>query len=625
MSKVKVSFLPDQVTVEVEQGTSLLKAAAVAGISIKSTCGGAGTCGKCLVQVKEGEVRVDSTRNLSPAQQKQGIVLGCQAFAISDVTVEVPADSRLRRHQVLIGELEQPDLRDFPFEPLLRTVTLDLTPPTLDDITVDSQRLLAALAVQGYQPVHLPLRLLQRLPEDLRTAMWKVDVIMTLTDCGWQVIAVEPNNPGKERFGLAVDIGTTTVVVSLHNLANGQTVARAGTYNLQAQYGDDVISRMIHATENKDGLTELQQAVVKTINDLIRQIEKETQINREDIYGLVAAGNTTMSQLFLGISPKYIRLEPYIPTISSVAAVDAAEIGVKIHPRGMVYLIPSVASYVGGDITAGVLATRLTDAEEITLFIDIGTNGEMVLGNRDWLVTCACSAGPAFEGGGITFGMRAMEGAIERVKIDSSTGEIEYKTVQDAKPIGICGSGLIELLGQLRRAGLIDRTGKFTDQVQTDRLRERDGEKEYVLAWAKDSGSGKDIVITESDIKNLIRSKGAVYAGVRSLLRAVDLPLEAIDRIFIAGGFGHYLSIPEAVEIGLLPDVERDKYAYVGNTSLKGAQLALLSVSAWHRARQIGEMMTYIELSAGNTFMDEYVSALFLPHTDLTQFPSVKG
>lgn len=332
-----------------------------------------------------------------------------------------------------------------------------------------------------------------------------------------------------------------------------------------------------------------------------------------------------MAHLFLGLSPKYIRLKPYIPTANTFPPVRAGDLGLAVNPRAWVLSFPAVASYVGGDIVAGVLATRIAWEEPLTLFIDIGTNGEMVLGNRDWLISCACSAGPAFEGGGITFGMRAMKGAIERVEIDPETFEVEVKAISGYRPMGICGSGLIDLIAKMRRVGLIDRTGHFQLDKKTPRLREtEDGDVEFVLVWGQDTECGKDIVITESDIKTLIRSKGAVFAGIQSLLRTVGLDLEAIDRILIAGGFGNYLNVADAVEIGLLPDLPPAKYRFVGNTAVKGAKLGLLSRPALEEAKEIASRMTYVELSVGTTFMDEFVSALFLPHTNLSLFPSVK-
>ncbi|MDA8227311.1 MAG: ASKHA domain-containing protein, partial [Desulfitobacterium hafniense] len=344
-----------------------------------------------------------------------------------------------------------------------------------------------------------------------------------------------------------------------------------------------------------------------------------------DLACAVIAGNTTMTQLFLGIDARYIRLEPYIPTLNFYPPVQAGQTGLHISSEGFVYSFPCVASYVGGDIVAGTLITGMNESDELLLFIDIGTNGEIVLGNKDWLVSCACSAGPCFEGGGITFGMRAMPGAIEHIRINHRTLDVKLKVIGQVLPVGICGSGLVDCLSELKEAGIIDRAGNF--QVEhpsnSQRVRITPEGKEFVLAWAHQAGGDKDIVITENDVKNLIRAKGAIYAGIRTLLQMLSVEIDMIDRIVIGGGFGNYLNVEDSIRIGLLPDLPLDKFEFIGNSSVKGAKLALLSQAAWLEAEKLAKKMTYIELSIGTTFMDEFVSALFLPHTDFTQFPSV--
>ena len=627
----KVRILPDEVTVTAKTGDNLLEVAARGGLGVKSTCGGAGTCGRCLVQVRDGEPRVESQLNLSINQRKAGTVLACQTFVQGDLSISIPEESRLNRHQVLLGEgraeaeAEAEDgLSAYSLEPLSRKFVVELTPPSLEDWTSDYCRLLAQLRQDsGITDLRVSFPVMGELADILREAGWKVTATLVNRGSFWEVIRVEPGSSPKPSLGIAVDIGTTTVVAALVDLATGKVLDRRGTYNRQATYGDDVISRIVHAVEEPSGLSELKTAVLDTINGLLKEIIAGNNLEAQDIHAMTVAGNTTMSHLFLGISPRYIRLEPYTPTLSKIPPLTAEKLGLLIHPQAGVFGFPSVASYVGGDIVAGVLATGLGDEEPMTLLVDIGTNGEMVLGNNQWMVTCACSAGPAFEGGGITHGMRAMRGAIERVSIDQFTWEVELSVVGGGRPAGICGSGLIDCLGQLKQAGIIDRAGKFTEKIKHRRLVERDGEKEFILAYAYQSGIGRDITISGNDIKNLIRSKGAVYAGIRSLLRLVELNVEAIDRVFIAGGFGNYLNIDQAIEIGLLPDLPREKYRFVGNTSLKGAIQALNSATAWEKVEQLMEGTTYLELSAGNLFLDEYVSALFLPHTDLSQFPSV--
>lgn len=630
MDKVTVFFFPDNLVAHVEPGTSLLRAATLAGVELKSTCGGDGTCGRCLVKVKDGRVKAESTGNISKRAKQAGLVLACKTLADGNIVVDIPRDSRLDQHQVLLDKkdilLEEEEVlaAEYPLNPLCRKVKVNLPEPTLTENASDWTRLQVALRSQlNCQDIHISLPVLRLLPEVLRAKDWRVTVTMAeLNGCA-DVVQVEAGHEPGKFFGLAVDIGTTTIVVYLVDLDSGLSIGKKGTYNKQARFGDDVISRMIHASEKANGLDELHKAVLETINQLIAELLSQYLVNSRDVQLAVVAGNTTMTHLFLRLNPKYLRLEPYIPLASVPPPIRAQELGLQINPSAYVVCFPSVASYVGGDIVAGTLVTKMAKAEEIVLFIDIGTNGEMVLGNQEWLVSSACSAGPAFEGGGITFGMRAMQGAIERVVIDQSNYDVTVSTVGGLKAVGICGSGLIDCLAQFLEAGIIDRAGKMQAEIATHRMRQGDDGWEFVLVFSEATECGKDIVITENDVKNLLRSKGAVYAGIRSMLKAVQLGEESIDKVLIAGGFGNYLNIRDAIVIGLLPDLPAEKYTFIGNSSVKGARLALLSQEAFHEARELGKKITYLELSAGNDFMEEFMAALFLPHTDMTLFPSL--
>ncbi len=637
MPRSQVKFMPENRTIEVENGTSLLKAASIAGIYIKSGCGGKGSCGACKVVVLVGDPEVVGTGNLTPEQITHGVRLGCRTLVQGDVTVEVPPESRLQEHQVLMGDVQKGFIKEteddlllkYERHPLATKVRLQITEPTITENASDWARLymeLKRVLQAGNKPINIPLSVLQKLPESLRQANWDVSVTLTDLDTEYTVIRVDQGND-RPTYGLAVDIGTTTVVVYLLDLLTGEIVDRQGTYNKQAKFGDDVISRIVYAVDTPENLQEIHQAVVDTINDLTDKILVRQDLDVQELATAVVAGNTTMTQLFLGVDPRYVRLEPYIPTMNEVPSVAAREIGLHLLPEGLVHSYPSVASYVGGDIVSGTLVTDMANGEDIVLFIDIGTNGEIVLGNQDWLVSCACSAGPCFEGGGIAFGMRAMPGAIERINIDTTTLDVTYKVVGSISPVGICGSGLVDCLAKLRDAGIIDRAGNFqlAHPTNSERLRATPDDKEFVLAWAHQAGGDKDIVITENDVKNLIRAKGAIYAGIRSLLTMVAVEIDMISRIVIAGGFGNYLNVHDSVEIGLLPDLPAENYQFIGNSSVKGARLALLSQNAWREALELSRKMTYVELSIGTTFMDEFVSALFLPHTDLSLFPSVKA
>ena len=634
MPPFQIKFMPENRIIEADSGTSLLNAAAKAEIYIKSGCGGKGTCGACKVVVLSGEPLVTGTGNLTPEQISAGVRLACKTMVQGDLTIEVPPESRLQEHQVLMGDVHKGLLQEsgldllekFGQHPLATKQRLSLSAPTLTANTSDWARLhleLRRVLKAGDKPIHIPLSILKHLPELLRKAKWDVSVTLTDIESGFTVTHVEPGND-QPPYGLAIDIGTTTVVVYLINLLTGEIDDQQGSYNKQAKFGDDVISRIVYAVEDASHLDEIQHTVIETINELIDKILARQSLTHSNISSAMVAGNTTMTQLFLGVDPRYIRLEPYIPTMTSVPSVSAKELRLHMIPEALVHCYPSVASYVGGDIVAGTLVTDLANGEDIILFIDIGTNGEIVLGNQDWLVACACSAGPSFEGGGITFGMRAMPGAIERVIIDPDTLDVSLKVISNRLPVGICGSGLVDCVSKLLGAGIIDRAGNFQlgHPSGSNRLKATSDDKEFVLAWAHQAGGDKDVVITENDVKNIIRAKGSIYAGIRSLLNMVAVDIEMISKIVIAGGFGNYLNVQDSVQIGLLPDLEPERFEFIGNASVKGARLALLSQNAWREAEELGRKMTYVELSVGATFMDEYVSALFLPHTDLSLFPS---
>jgi uncharacterized 2Fe-2S/4Fe-4S cluster protein (DUF4445 family) len=562
-----------------------------------------------------------------------------------DTEVEIPSSARLGKHDVLldgatasrgqIHEQQAADLDGYARRPLGFRLLLKVDPPALEANTDDWSRLVAAMrphlpssqddgALSNW-PVSPTIGVLAALPGALRSGDWRIAVYGLDLPHGYEIIRVVPQDEAPPPLGLAIDIGTTTVVVHLVDMDRGAVLAMAGSHNRQARYGDDVITRIIHSAEQPPGAEELRQAVLSTINDLIGQTLQASGHKGDDILCAVVAGNTTMQHLFLGLPANQIRLEPYVPVASEYPPFAAGELDLDIHPDGRIVLMPSVSSYVGGDIVAGLLVARPQAGDDLALFIDIGTNGEMVLGNRDWLVACACSAGPCFEGGGITAGMRAVDGAIQAVAVDPATLGVSIRTVGTAPPSGVCGSGLIDCLSQLRLAGVIDRAGTFQPCAeQSTRCRATPEGPEFVLVWSDQSGTGGDVVITEADVKNLVRAKGAIFAGARSLLAALESDIEAVSRIDIAGGFGNALNLEDAVQIGMLPDVARDRYRFLGNTSVKGARLALLSQEAYLQARELARSITVVELSVGNRFMEEYVSALFLPHTDLGLFPSVR-
>ena len=630
MPKKAVFFLPDGLLVTVAPGETLLQAAAKAGITLRGACGGKGVCGRCRVQVESGRVSLTGRGKIPPEEIAAGRVLACLAVPEDDVTVRIPVESRLTEHRVLLAARDSGVLASVPEEeavasPLFVFKTVSLTPPSLSDNTDDFGRLCWSLEREGEKaPFFIDYTLLRGLPRLLREAGWQVNVALGVVEGGTEIQGVGPATDRKTGpFGLAVDVGTTTVAVELVNLATGSVIGTAGTYNRQAAFGDDVISRIIYATEVAGGQSALQEAVKETINSLVAEVLEVNNLGPADIRAVVCAGNTTMIHLLLGLDPTHIRLEPYIPVANMPPPVRAAELGLAVHPKAWVYFIPGVASYVGGDITAGIKVSGIGAAEPLTLFLDIGTNGEIVLGNREWLMACACSAGPAFEGSGIACGMRAMPGAIEAVRVLPGGFEVVYRTVGEEKPLGICGSGLIDLLASLHEAGVIDRSGRFISGLDSPRVRQTSEGPEFVVAWENETGTGKEIVVTQADIQNLLRAKAAVFAGIRTLLANVGLPVEMVERVFIAGGFGRFLNVRDAIKIGMLPDLPLERYTYIGNSSLRGARLALLSRRVLREMKEIARRVTYVELSVGNRFMEEFMSALFLPHTDLSLFPSL--
>ncbi|MGI6112803.1 MAG: ASKHA domain-containing protein [Mahellales bacterium] len=628
MKEYSVTFLPEEIAVRVKQGTNLLRAAKRAGIEVETPCGCKGTCGKCLVILKQGNVDEKARTRVTDDLRDKGYILGCQVQVNDDLVVEVPKQSRVSHHQVLVASKrngfskENDYFKDRPFNPFCKKVHIVMEPPSLTDNISDLDRLERSLKrSMEYSSLDISLECLRKLSNITREGNWEVTVSIVEYKGRATIIDIEPGRSKKLPLGIAVDIGTTTIAINLINTQNGKIIDQAGAYNKQSRYGTDIISRIVFAEEKNNGVHKLKSSVVDTINQLIQELLIKNNLEADDILTMVCAGNTVMTHMLLGLPPEHIRLEPYIPTASVYPVLKAEQLGVNINKSGLVINLPSVSSYVGGDIVAGVLATQLWRSDKITLFIDIGTNGELVLGNKDWLVTCSCSAGPAFEGSGITCGMRAMDGAINRIRIGPDL-EAECFTINNKPPLGICGSGLIYSISQLKEAGIINRAGSFQMDRHINRLRMTDNGPEYVLVWAEDSGTGKDIVITENDIKNLIRSKGAIFAGIKTMVEQMNLGFDAIERVYIAGGFGNFIDIEDAIAIGLFPDINRSLFEYVGNSSIQGASMVLLSQEALAEAENLSRRMTYLELSVGNMFMDEFISALFLPHTDLTLFKS---
>jgi uncharacterized 2Fe-2S/4Fe-4S cluster protein (DUF4445 family) len=621
-----------QSIVTVPTGTMLSDAAQMVGIEIGQPCGGQGRCGRCAVQVTEGSVRRRSTLRLSFEDVGLGYALACQTVVEGDAAIYVPPQEKIERKLTtdrVVGEVTVPDGYDYLKDQTVRRIHLELTPPSMDDQTDDWSRLQIALKLQAnIGKVNISLSLLQTIGDVLRARDWKVTAVLEYPlddeEQPARLISLQSGHIDEYSplWGCAIDIGTTTVSVWLVDLVSGKVKAQVAEYNGQIARGEDVISRIMYAGKNGGG-GELRQRVLDTINSLIETACKRVKTKPDEVVKVTVAGNSTMIHLLLGIPAANIRLSPFVTTVNHPPLMTAHEVGIQTHRQASVDCLPGVASYVGSDITAGVLSSGLDKVEDVTLFLDVGTNGEIVLGNRDWLVTCACSAGPAFEGAGVVNGMRATTGAIEEVWINNETFEPTYRVIGGGKPSGICGSGLISLLSEAFITGVFDKAGNVNLMATSPRVREGAHGGEYVVAWGAESASGEDIVLTRVDVDNLLRAKAAIYAGFAVLAETVGIPLESVSKVLIGGSFGKYINVEKAVQIGLLPDMPWEQFDFLGNTSVRGAYYALLDWRKREQLTDIAKRMTYIELSADNSFYEAFTSALFLPHTDMDKFPSV--
>ncbi|MBU2550163.1 MAG: DUF4445 domain-containing protein [Proteobacteria bacterium] len=641
--KHKIRFLPDEVTIEVEDGANLLQEAMLAGVHINASCGGAGVCGKCQVIIESGDLDSPRTDKIGAKEYGEGYRQACKAWVKGDVVIRVPVESQMDS-RALNRARPSPNAaalaKEIGVETLVETGKFDppyvkklvrMSPPEAGDNVSDLTRLINGLRQQHDLHKLAPdFRFIKQLPQVSREGHFELAVTLAYEPTHFEgqnpsdiaLTYVQSGDHIGANYGLAVDVGTTTVFVQLLNLEDGEVLDTLGDFNRQLSFGEDVISRIVYSAK-EGGLAKMQGLITQTINGLVDRICKRKKIDKEDISMVTAAGNTTMTQLLLGVDPKYIRLAPYVPTANYYPPIRAAEIGLDLGEHVRLNVFPAVSSYVGGDIVSGILAAGVYREPELTLFIDFGTNGEIVVGNQDWMACAACSAGPAFEGGGVKFGMRAAAGAIEDFAINPKTLEPMILTVDMQKPKGIAGSGLINTVAGLFEMGVIDETGRFERNLATDRVREGEDGWEYVLSRAEETQIGRDIVLTEVDIDNLMRAKAAMYAGYQTLLEGVGLNMKSLERVVIAGGFGRHINLEKSVMIGLLPELPLEKFIYVGNASLIGARLASLSNTLRRECMDILAKMTGFELSEVPAYMDYYVASQFLPHTRRECFPGV--
>ncbi|GAB4278689.1 MAG: ASKHA domain-containing protein [Coriobacteriia bacterium] len=630
----RVTFIPEDISVEVREKENLLRAAIAAGINITASCGGDGTCGKCRVLVEEGAVHSEPSAKLPQELADSGYVLACRSQVLDDLVVRIPPEARpggvpkkdqvVPAHVLASVEYDGFQARMVADPPVAR-LPARMKEPDISDSASDAARLLTTLRREhDIEDADVELAAIAKLPHVCRSADWDVCATVLRSPRGNRVLDVAPREGTPDGLAVAVDIGTTTVEAQLVDLANGQVLSQAAEYNAQSRLGDDVITRII-AARNQDGLDEMRSLVVGTVSGLVTDMLERVDASESDILSYIAAGNTVMTHLFLGVSPTNIRAKPYIPAASRFPWVAAKELGLPGSAATLLHCMPCPASYLGGDVIGGLVAAGIPWSDQVNLFVDIGTNGEIVLGNREWMVGCSCSAGPAFEGGGVQHGMRAAAGAIEQVRIDPETLEPTLLTIGCKKPLGICGSGLIDAASELFIAGALDRNGKFRRDLGSNRIREGLHGHEYVLVNADESATGHDIVLTEVDIENLIRAKAAVFAGIEVLTESVDIDISEIDHVFIAGAFGHYLDLDRVMVLGLMPELDPEKFTFVGNGSLIGARMAATCRGMIATSEHVAQSLTYLELSVNASFMESFVSAMFLPHTDQMRFPRTEG
>jgi len=628
-----IRFLPSRHTVSVPDKTTVLDAALGAGIFIHAQCGGAGTCGRCAVRVVDrAPESAQSLAVLGRKRYAEGWRLACDTEVVGGLSVEIPAGNVTepsRPHAALrpVHEAERPRAIKGPLDPPVSRHRITLSSPAHGDNVNDLTRIVSRITKEtGERHVSVSLGLLWQIPGLLREYGW--DVAAYLAHCGHDMgqahlVRVGRGNTRGPVYAVAFDIGTTSLWAALLDTETGREVGRTSVVNPQAGYGADVISRIVYARTG-DGALTLKRVVAEALDGLIDELLRAAKADRSAVTHVVAAGNTVMSHLLLGLPTEHLRKAPYVPAAGVYPDAAARQVGLDLPPEVPLFVFPSVASYVGGDIVAGVLASGLFKEETITLFIDIGTNGEIVLGNSDWMFTASASAGPAFEGGGVRFGMRASAGAVEGFSVNNDY-EPMITTIGRKPPVGISGSGIINGLAGLFGVGAVLPNGTIREDLPTPRVRKGENGTEYVLVWPKDAGIDEDIVISEVDIENVVRAKAAVFAGCRSLTDAAGIGPGDVGRVIISGAFGNVLDVENAVRIGLLPDIPRERFVFIGNGSLFGASLAALSRSHFRQGLKIAAGMTNVELSVDPGYMDRYTAACFLPHTDIDLFPTVKG
>jgi uncharacterized 2Fe-2S/4Fe-4S cluster protein (DUF4445 family) len=609
MTLATVSFSPGGKEASVEAGVTLASAAALAGVPLRTPCGGQGRCGKCLVQArgKLSEPTAAERRVLSEQELSEGWRLACQAVVVGDAQVSVPASSLVIEHRIVAEGVG----RETVVEPSVQKAALRLPLPSPDDARSDLTRVMDALGGRVAPPSRAAA--LRHLPHAVRAQHGQVTAVVI----GGELVDVEAGDTSEACYGVAVDVGTTTVVLYLCRLGTGQVAGVASGVNPQAQHGDDVISRLQFAVSTEDGTRRLQREVVGLINDLVATVCQQAGVSRHAIYEMVAVGNTCMAHFLLGVPPLGLAGKPFAPGFKSGQDVGAAELGIDINPAGRVYMVPGIGGFVGADTVGVILASELDVSNGLRVAVDIGTNGEIVVARDGDLYACSTAAGPAFEGARISQGMRAASGAIDSVTVD---GAVRYHVIGDVPPRGLCGSGVVDAVAELVKAGIVDGSGRFRAPEELDWVEEKvrrrvvrnEGGLEFVLAPAEESGTGRPVVITARDVRQLQLAKGAIYAGISLMLSRLGLEPEGIESLLLAGAFGNYIRRESAVAIGIVPAIDGERIVSIGNAAGVGARLALCSTSLRRRAEEIGRRVEHVDLSQEPGFYDHFAEAMAL-------------
>jgi uncharacterized 2Fe-2S/4Fe-4S cluster protein (DUF4445 family) len=624
MSTYSVTFIPQNKSVRVEADTSLLEAALRAGITINNLCGGDGICGRCKMIISKGKVTGRVSAKLTRDEIRRGFVLACQTPVEDNLVVEIPEETWAKEKLVAAKDATRfRDLsegweyeKDLVPAPLVTKVYMELEKPDLANNMADHQRVDDEIRrILKYRSMQMGLKIIKNLPEMLRQNDYKITATVGLRRDIAEVMNIEGGDTTEHNYMVVVDMGTTTIVAHLLNTNTMETVDARACFNSQGIYGREVTRRMI--TAEQKGVEELQRLLVEDINGLIDQMADANSVRLKDISAVVCSGNTAMGHFLLGLCTRNIRRNPYVAATVSPPPLRAVEVGLNINPRGLLYSLPAVSAWVGSDITAGILSTRMNEREELSLLLDVGTNGEVVIGNREWLVSASASAGPALEGASVDCGMRAEAGAVEKLYLEKSA--IKYQTIDNKRPKGICGSGIIDAVAVLLELGYVNRSGVFVEE-EKPRVETVEGLKRYIIADGRETGTGHPVYISESDIENVITAKAAIFAAMKILLRRLDLSFDDIQRFCIAGAFGSYINVEHSVAIGLIPDIERSRFEFVGNTSIKGAKMVAFYKEALYKIEKIREDTTYYDLMGANDYVEEFQKAMFLPHTDIELF-----